>query len=370
MEGTTGTTEVGAALQLVEGLDEEGGIIGRTLLSDTAVVAFFRDHLVFVDADVVLHYLAPKVRVGVGGGALTLDGTTTGIPVESRDSLRFVPLRLIAERYRAYTRIDETPGRMVTLWRHDVLCRYARNADRRAAVFLEAAEQGLLRQCNPPIDAQVRRWANAVPSERWAASLTFKQTLDSVNVTALLAQYRAAPYAAYAVVAGHHLIVRVPPDSASLEVLARLRAAAIDALERGLCGLSTAVDRRSHGNVIRSRGQGIDAFHGERYMLASALATERELPRVRAGASIVFGVDVIANVSELRRLLADPRVQRFEPATKLDSTWVLPGPDLNAVEGVRVTDDIVALDSVALFARLDAEAALTAKQCISRDDRR
>ncbi|MFL5487443.1 MAG: hypothetical protein ACJ8AJ_03070, partial [Gemmatimonadaceae bacterium] len=163
---------------------------------------------------------------------------------------------------------------------------------------------------------------------------------------------------------------RVPRDSASLELLARLRAAAIDALERALCGLSTAVNRRSRGNVIRSRGQGIDAFHGERYMLASALATERELPRVRAGASILFGVDVIANVSELRRLLADTRVQRFEPATKLDSTWVLPGPDLNAVEGVRVTDDIVALDSVALFARLDAQAARAAKQCISRDDRR
>jgi hypothetical protein len=360
-------TEIGAAVNFVEGLDEEGGTIGRARLSDTALVAFFRDHLVFADARVFVEYLAPNTRVDVSSGTLRLDGRDTGIPVELRDSVSFVPLRPLADQFRGYARIEERPGRMVTLWRHDVLCRYARGADRRAEVFLEAAEQGLLRHCHPPINAQVRRWANALPNERWAASLTLRQALDSANAAAMLEQYRATPYAAYGAVAGHHLIVRVPPDSASLHVISRLAAAGIEALERALCGLPRAGDRRSRGTVKRRHAPGVDAFHGERYMLATALAARRELPHVRAGAPIVFGVDLVANATELRRLAGDTRIRRFEPATKLDDTWVLPGADLTA--GLAIPSDLVALDSAALFARLDAEAARAATGCPSRNRR-
>ncbi|MFL5596475.1 MAG: hypothetical protein ACJ77S_03350 [Gemmatimonadaceae bacterium] len=360
---------IGASLLLVEGLDEEGGMAGRTLLPDTGVVAFFRDHVVFANADIVLKYLAPDTHVGVSAGKLTLDSLNTGIPVEMRDSVRFAPLQPLANRFRAYARVEESPGRMATLWRHDVLCRYAHGADRRAPVFLEAAEQGLLRDCRPPINAQVRRWASAQPSERWAASVTFGRIIDSATATTLLQQYGAAPYAGYGVVAGHQLIVRVRPDSASSHVLSRLRGAAIAALEHSLCGLPDAMSSRNGGNVMRSRG-GDDPFHGERHMLASAVASERELPRVRAGAPVVYGVDVVGNAAELRRLASDARVRRFEPATKLDDTWVLPGPDLNVASGLIVPGDISALDSAALFSALDAEAARAARQCTSRGGRR
>lgn len=354
--------EIGAAVNFVGGLDEEGGTIGRARLSDTALVAFFRDHLVFADARVIMEYLAPNTRIDVSSGTLRLDGRDSGIPVELRDSVSFVPLRSLADRFRAYARIEESPGRMVTLWRHDILCRYARGADRRAEVFLEAAEQGLLRHCHPPINAQVRRWGNALPDERWAASLTLRQALDSANATAVLEQYRAAPYAAYGVVAGHHLVVRVPPDSASLGVISLLVAAGIEALERALCGPPRrAGDRRSRGTMTRRHAPGVDPFHGERSMLAHVLAARRELPRVLAGAPIVFGIDVVANVTEFRRLAADTRIRRFEPATKVDDTWVLPGADLSA--GLAIPSDLAALDSAALFARLDAEAARAAAEC-------
>jgi hypothetical protein len=360
-------TEIRAALIFVEGLDEEGGTIGRGFLSDTTLVAFFRDHIVFADARLLVEYLAPNTSVDVVAGTLILDGRDTGIPVEIRDSVSFVPLQRLADQFRAYARIEESPGRMVRLWRHDILCRYARGADRRAAVFLDAAEQGLLRHCHPPINAQVRRWANALPNERWAASVTLRQPLDSADAIALLEQYGAAPYAAYGVVAGHHLIVRVPPDSASSHTISLLRAAGIEALQRGLCGLQSALERRGRGTVMRRRAPGVDPFHGERYMLASALAARRELPRVRAGAPIVFGVDVVANVTGLRRLAADTRIHRFEPATKLDETWVVPGADLSG--GVPIPSDVASLDSAALFARLDAEAARVAAGCPSRDRR-
>lgn len=365
-ETRTGT-ETRAALMLVEGLDEEGGTIGSGLISDTALVAFFRDHVVFADARVLAGYLAPNTRVDVMAGTLRLDGSDTGIPVELRDSVSFVRLRPLADRFRAYAHIEESPGRMVTLWRHDILCRYARGADRRAAVFLTAAEQGLLRHCNPPIEAQVRRWANARPNERWAASLTLRQALDSANVTALLEQYGAAPYAAYGVVAGHHLIVRVPPDSASLHVISLVAAAGIQRLERTLCGLPAAFGRGRRGTVTRRHAPGVDAFHGERSMLAHVLAARRELPRVRAGAPIVFGVDVVANVTELQRLAADARINRFAPATKLDDTWVVPGADLSG--GVPVPADLAALDSAALFTRLYAEAARLGTECPSGNRR-
>jgi hypothetical protein len=360
--------EIGAAVSFVEGLDEEGGTIGRARLSDTGLVAFFRDHLVFADARVIVEYLAPDTRVDVSSGTLRLDGRDTGIPVDLRDSVSFVPLRPIADQFRAYARIEESPGRMVTLWRHDVLCRYARDADRRAEVFLEAAEQGLLRHCHPPINAQVRRWASALPNERWAASLTLRQPLDSAHAAVVLEQYGAAPYAAYGVVAGHHLIVRVPPDSASLHVISLLGAAGIGALERALCGLAPRFPRGRRGTVTRRHGPGVDPFHGERYMLASALTARRELPRVRAGAPIVFGFDLVANVTALRRLAADTRIRRFEPATKLDDTWVLPGADISV--GLAIPSDLAALDSAALFARLDAEAARAAAECPSGQRRR
>jgi hypothetical protein len=357
-------TEKVATLLLVQGLEEEGGIVGRTMPNDTAVVAFFRDHVVFADARLVTEYLAPKTRVEAVAGTLRLDGRDTGIPVEMRGSLSFVPLKRLAEHFRAYTRIEESPGRMASVWRHDVVCRYARDADRRAAVFLEAAEHGILRQCDPPITAEVRRWANALPSEHWAASVTLNQALDSTELAALLGQYGAAPYAAYGVVAGHHLIVRVGPDSASLHVIKLLRTSAIEALERGLCGLADALNRRGRGAVLRSRARGEDPFHGERHMLASALAARRELPRVRAGEAIVSGVDVIANVAELRRLAANPRVRRFDPATRLDDGWVLPGAELSG--GVTVPSDVLRLDSAALFTRLEAEAERAATECRER----
>jgi hypothetical protein len=359
--------DVPAALIVVEGLDEEGGMIGRGRLSDTALVAFFRDHVIFADARVILEYLAPNSRMDVVEGKLRLDGGETGIPVELRDSVSFVPVRPVADRFGALARIEESPGRMVTLWRTDVLCRYALDAERGADVFLEAAEQGLLRRCRPPIDAEVRRWSSALPNERWAASVTLRQPLDSANAAALLEQYHAMPYVAYGGVAGHHLIVRAPPDSASMHVLTRLSAAGIEALERALCGLPGAVDHR-RGAVIRRHPRG-DAFRGERHMLASALAARRELPRLRAGAAIVHGVDVIAAVAELRRLAADARVHQFEPATRVDNAWVVPGADLRPVEGRRIPSEVAALDSAALFARLQAEAARAAAECPSAQRR-
>lgn len=354
-----------AVVMVVEGLDEEGGIIGRTLSSDTTRVAFLRDGRAFVDARALAEYLAPGARVDVVSGSLRLDGSDTGLRVELRDSAAYVPLQSLAGEFRAYARIEESAGLVVTVWRHDLLCRYAGRADRRAAVFLAAAEQGLLRHCDPPIYADVRRWADALPHERWAASVTLRQPLDSAGAAAFLEEYDAEPYAAYGVAAGHHVIVRAAPDSASLHVLGLLRAAAIEALERGLCGLPGALERRAGGRETRpgSQARVEDALHGERYMLAAALAARRELPRVRAGAPILFGIDAVAESGDLRRLAADARSGRFDAASRLDSVWVLPGADLSAAPGVTVPNDIAALDAEALFARLQAEAAQSAADC-------
>jgi hypothetical protein len=146
-----------------------------------------------------------------------------------------------------------------------------------------------------------------------------------------------------------------------------LRAAGIEALERALCGFPAAVERRSRGTVTRTPARREDPFRAERHMLAAVLAARHELSRVRAGAPIVFGVDVVANVTELRRLAADTRIQRFAAATRLDNTWLVPGADLSA--GVHIPSDVAALDSAALFARLDAEAARLATECPSRERR-
>ena len=348
---------------LVKGLDEEGGLIGSVRLSDTTLVAFFRDHAPFADARLIAEYLAPGTSISVVGSRLTLDTVSTDIPVETRNGMSFVALRPLADRYRAYVRSEENPGRMVTLWRHDVLCRYAHDADRRAPVFLEAAEQGLLRQCRPPINAEVRRWDKALPDERWAASVTLRQPVDSASAATFLQRYGAEAYAVYGGVAGHHLIVRVPPDSASSRVLGQLNAAAIEALQRARCGLPDALGRRGRGTVGRTHAAGVDAFHAERHMLVSVLAARRELPRVRVGAPIIYGFDVVATAANLHRLSADSRTRRFDPAIKLDASWVVPGTDMSVVAGVATPREIAVLDSAALFTRLEAEAALARSEC-------
>lgn len=360
---TPAGTETAATLVLVDGLDEEGGIVGRTFPPDTSSAAFFRDHVALADARALVAYLAPEMSVDAAAGTLSLDGTDTGIQIESRDGAAFVPVRPLAERFGAYARIDESPGRMMTLWRQDVLCRYARDADRRAEAFLEAAEQGLLRRCQPPIEALVRRWASASPEERWAASVTLREPVDSADAAALLERHGAAPYAAYGVIAGHHLITRLPPDSASLRVIGMLAAAAIEALDRALCGLPDAIERRGGAIELRRHAPGEDAYHAERHMLAAVLAARTALPRVRDGAPVALGFDVVATPADLRRLAADPRVDRFDPATKLDDEWVLPGVDLGRAPLPPDPPDVAALDSAALFARLDAEAARAAGEC-------
>ena len=355
--------EVPAALIVVERLDEEGGIIGRTFVPDSTRAAYFRSDTLFADAAIVANYLVPRSRVDVLSGKLSLDGKDTGIPVEIRDSVAFVALLGLADRFGAFVRTEKTPGRMATLWRNDVLCRYAHGADRRAPVFLEAAERGLLRRCRPAIEVEVRRWANATPKERWAASLVLRRPLDSAKAAELLGRYDAAPYAAYGSVAGHQLIARSHPDSASTHLFGQLRAKGIAALESALCGLPAALARRSQGTVLRTQGRDSDAFHAERYMLASAAAARRELPRLRAGAAMIYGMDVIATAEQLRRLADDGRTKRFEPATKLDTTWVTAGVDSDATSGVPIPTDIAALDSAKLFTELQAEATRAAAGC-------
>jgi hypothetical protein len=365
---TGGRLDIAASIILVDGLDEEGGTVARVLPADSAPAAFFRDGVLFVDPRIVVEYLSAGASVGVVEGKLRLDGSDTGLAVELRDGGSYAALGPLADRFQAYARAEESPGRMVTLWRHDVLCQYAAGADRRAELFLEAAEQGLLRDCEPPLHVQVRRWTDARSDERWAASVRLREPLDSTNVLALLERYRARPYAVYSVTAGHHLVVRVPAEEASLQTLSMLRAATLEALVHARCGLSAAVER-GRRVVIRRSGAGVDSFHGERHMLASALATRDELARVRSGGVLVFGADVVASSADLQRLATDPRVERFDPASRLDDMWAVPGVDLSAAPGVTIPLDVAALDSIALFDRLATEAAGAAAVCPRHDAR-
>ena len=352
-----------AALALVQGLDDEGGLIAPTRLSDSVLVAFFRHDSAFADARLIADYLRPGVRVGVIAGRLTLDGVDTQLPVETHNGVTFAPVQAFADRFRAYARIRETPDRMVTLWRSDVLCRYARGADRRASVFIEAAEKELLQYCQPPIRVAVRRWAAAAADERWAASVTLRQPVDSASGASLLERYGARPYVVYGGVAGHHLIVRASPDSPSLAVFGKLRVAAIDALRHAVCGFPGALERRGLGAPGRTRSGDVDVFHGERHMLVSVQAARRELPRVRVGAPIIHGFDVVATAGDLRRLSLDSHTLRFDPATRVDTSWVLPGTDMSVVAGVATPRDVARLDSAALFAALESEAARARAEC-------
>jgi hypothetical protein len=98
-------------------------------------------------------------------------------------------------------------------------------------------------------------------------------------------------------------------------------------------------------------------------MLTSVLAARRELSQVKAGAPIIYGFDVAAVAADLRRLAGDSRVSRFEPATKVDTNCVLPGTDMSVIAGVPTPRDVALLDSAALFARLEAEAARAGAEC-------
>jgi hypothetical protein len=77
----------------------------------------------------------------------------------------------------------------------------------------------------------------------------------------------------------------------------------------------------------------------------------------------------VASSADLQRLATDPRVERFDPASRLDDMWALPGVDLSAAPGVAIPLDVAALDSIALFDRLATEAAGAAAVCPRHDAR-
>jgi hypothetical protein len=368
-------------IEWVADLDDEAAPILRPLAdsaaaSSSAPLAFLRGDTLFADVLPALAVIDPTAVVEQRDGRLWLYGTDTGLPAEARDGRSYAPVIALAQRFGAFVRLDGA-AQMATLWGPELLCRYAKNANYAAAVFIEAAEQGLLRRCTPPIDTEIRRWESARDDEQWAAAVTLRDSLDTRAASALLAEIGAAPYAAYGAVVGHPLVVREPNYRTSPNVIARLDREAVSALERTLCGLPGALDRRGRAPAVTdspatSGSSGAprraavqtparDA-HGEKQMLTSVLAARAALPGVKAGAPVVRGFEVLARAGDLKRLASDPRVRAFEPAIRVGEDWVTEGPVL-AVSGPLVPVEIERMDAAALAARLEDEAARSGTDC-------
>jgi hypothetical protein len=91
-------------------------------------------------------------------------------------------------------------------------------------------------------------------------------------------------------------------------------------------------------------------------MLASAAQARSELARIRNhDTPIIYGFDVLATAGQLRRIAVDSHIGKFDPATRLDTTWIVSGADPGGV-GLTIPADIAALDSTELSVRLRREA--------------
>ncbi len=373
----SGPVEVPVALSRVAGFDDEGAPILRAISDSvgSGPVAFLRGDSLFADVRPLLAALDSAARVEQGNGRLLLNGADTGLPWEPRDRRGYAPVLPLAARLHAYVRLDRT-ARMATVWAAPLLCRYARNANYAAPVFIEAAEQGLLQRCDPPVESEVRRINTARDDEMWAAAATLTYPMTAAGAAALLEAFGVDAYAVYGGIAGYPILVREPDYRTSPTLLERFESETVATLERMICELPTAVERTARRAAPRTSSEPgrptviVEGFEGmdsvadafrKKRLLASAVTARAALAAVRAGAPTVYGIEVLAPAKDVKRLDSSTRV-RLEPGIRVGNDWVTNTPAVTLSSG-GVPQDIERLEGAALDTRLQQEVDRSSSEC-------
>jgi hypothetical protein len=200
---------------------------------------------------------------------------------------------------------------------------------------------------------------------RSAAGLVFGGALTDDEVRELLRRYNVLPYAVHfsGAIGGFR---DVPPEQASLELIAETRLRTVRHAERWTCQLL------GRGRPARQSEPHVRPAPGERDLMSRLRLTEAERARstregLLRGELAIYSVAVIGRVEDVERLRADPRVRHFRAGqlvrNGLRREFVVPGLWPPRTEPPRIAPEIDALSAEEVRARLDNLLARPLPEC-------
>jgi hypothetical protein len=176
----------------------------------------------------------------------------------------------------------------------------------------------------PSSDQRLQTWADAPDGTAVPVALGFRSTLPDSTVAALLDRHGLRPYAVYLTAAGLTTSQRRDQSRASLEVIAEAREQTISQLRTSMC----AQQGRARG-MLSEPPQG-DPSQQYRDVLGRFLEIQKTLPELERGRPMIYGVEAVGALADVKAASTDPDVAIFEPGwrgrTAAGDSIVVPQP--------------------------------------------
>jgi hypothetical protein len=177
----------------------------------------------------------------------------------------------------------------------------------------------------PTPEERLADWATLPEGSSVPVSLGFGRVLSDSAVAGLLEAHGLRPYAVFMNAAGMQSAHRRERSRASLEVLAEAREQTVAQLRTSLCA------QRGRARAMLAGGDaGSDRMDPYRAVLSRFLIIQRTLPALELGAPLVYGVEAVGELEEVRAVGSDPMVSSYEPGWRGriggEDTVVVPQP--------------------------------------------
>ena len=176
----------------------------------------------------------------------------------------------------------------------------------------------------PSSDQRLQSWADAPEGTSVPVALGFHSPLPDSTVAALLDRHGLRPYAVYLTAAGLTTSQRRDQSRASLELLAEAREQTIGQLRTSMC----AQQGRARG-MLAEAPQG-DPVQQYRDVLGRFLEIQKTLPQLELGKPMIYGVEAVGALADVKAAASDPDVALFEPGwrgrTATGDSIVVPQP--------------------------------------------
>lgn len=196
-------------------------------------------------------------------------------------------------------------------------------------------------------------WAAAKPNEPIQVGISFGRLLPDQQVTQLLERHRLRPYAVYMWVGGQTGTRRVAPSAASSAVIDSARSTTVTLQERSIVATKQRAEKYAADNP-RDRVVGNEREAGRaRGLLRRDELSRQVLAAARGNRPIIWGVEVVGSVADVRQFITNPAVAAYEPAAIIGNRVVVPRPQLPTdLRGAAQTPGIDTLNPGAVYDRL------------------
>ena len=219
----------------------------------------------------------------------------------------------------------------------------------------------------PSAEESIRVWERENPGEPLPASIGFDALVPDATVLELLERYDVAPYVVYLRAAGASGPYRVDRAEAALGVIRDAREHALRFVRDGLCTKPERF-RMLLDEPPRGWPDSIRASH-DRSVLTRFELEREALPRIREGAPVIYGVEIVGPPEAVARLGQDPLVRFFAPGMRMHirgAERVIVGQPMGPEEFNRPPEPLphlAALSDQQLRARLAEIAELELEEC-------